>query len=101
MEHEPLTLIRAAESSAVFRDLFDDLCIFPLRGIVQPSDGPAACTCTLGPSCQNIGKHPAIRWRELTAGEKVRSADPNAGYGIATGHRSGVFVVDIDSAEAP
>jgi hypothetical protein len=70
--------------------------IFPLHGIVRADGLPARCACT-NPACQNIGKHPAIAWSRLTPGEQVRG---NAGHGIATGHKSGVFVVDLDSEAA-
>ncbi len=72
--------------------------LFPLRKILATDDGPA-CTCALGAACGSVGKHPAVLWRYLTAGEKVRG-EPGCGYGIATGERSGIFVVDLDGEAA-
>ncbi len=73
--------------------------VFPLHLIVQTSEGPR-CGCGW-PSCTRIGKHPDGSWGELLPGEKRRSPHhPHAGYGIATGVRSGIFVVDLDGEDA-
>jgi hypothetical protein len=88
-------LSRALESSAVFRSIFPSLAIFPLRPILP---GPA-CTCRQGARCERIGKHPDFLWSKLEASQQV-SGEPKCGYGVATGGRSGVFVVDLDSYEA-
>ncbi len=66
---------------------------FPLH----PIDSSGSCVCSEGPACTRPGKHPAIRWGELKAGEQVQGP---AGHAIATGIRSGVFVVDTDGPEA-
>ena len=73
--------------------LFPRLAVFPLHGIV---DGRCACGRD---ECRNVGKHPAMRWSELAPAEKVRGPG-GVGYGIATGTRSGVFVVDLDGEDA-
>ncbi len=67
--------------------------VFPLHPL--KSDG--TCGCSEGASCPRPGKHPAIRWGELAPGEQHFGP---AGHAIATGARSGVFVVDTDGAEA-
>ncbi len=105
------SLRRAAESSTVFSSLLEQLTIFPLRPIVRTSAG-VACTCAGRASCDNIGKHPdgsvqsddprfpeGLRWSLFEAGEKF-GGYPGCGYGIATGVRSGIFVVDLDGEEA-
>ncbi len=76
-------------SNAVKAETPPALRIFPLHGI-EP--GPA-CTCPLGASCERIGKHPMVRWREY-AEDNVKG--PSGGYGIQTGAFNGIFVVDLD-----
>lgn len=92
----PDSLVRAATTSATFRNLLVSLTLFPLRAILP---GPS-CTCREGARCGSIGKHPAVFWGQLAAGEKIFSDDLTCGYGIATGARSGLFVVDIDGPDA-
>ncbi len=53
------------------------------------------CICKKGAECMSAGKCPAWAYSKLTAGEK-RPIPPGCGYGIATGSRSGFFVVDLD-----
>lgn len=73
--------------------------VFPLFGIHRDAEGRATCACG-NPECgSKPGKHPRVAWSKLTAGEQARGAE-GCSYGIATGHRSDVFVVDTDSAEA-
>jgi len=99
---ELASLHRAAESSVVFREIFDSLTLFPLRPILRTADG-LACTCRAVERCGQIGKHPdgtiVPSWRELATGEKVCGL-PGCGYGIATGSCSGIFVIDLDGADA-
>ena len=72
---------------SAFEALFPQLAIFPVHAIVNGRCGCGDVECT------DVGKHPAIRWSELGTAEKVRGF---AGHGIATGIRSGIFVVDLD-----
>jgi predicted P-loop ATPase len=67
---------------------------FPLRQIrFSPGEKPS-CTCPEGAACKSLGKHPACYWSDLAKGEVWnKEGEP---YGIATGTRSGVFVVDTD-----
>ncbi len=66
------------------------LTLFPLHGVT--SDG--SCACPLGPACDSTpGKHPSIFWRGLEPGQQVRGG---AGHGLATGAKSGLFVLDVD-----
>lgn len=59
--------------------------LLPIRGGV----------CACGPQCKVPGKHPAVRWSKLAAGEQI-PAPPDHGIGLATGERSGIFVLDLD-----
>jgi hypothetical protein len=70
------------------------LATFPLHEITQDAEGRAACGCG-NPVCPTVGKHPAYPYSELEPGEQL-GAGPGGGYGIATGARSGIFVVDLD-----
>jgi predicted P-loop ATPase len=67
--------------------------IFPLF----PIDN-GACGCRDGAACERIGKHPAYAWSTLKPGQAVTRK--GSGHGIATGVRSGIFVVDTDGEEA-
>lgn len=71
----------------------DGLAIFPLWGI---KEGRCECGDT---NCTRAGKHPRYAYSTLGKGEKVQGPD-GCGYAIATGERSGIFVVDFDSLEA-
>lgn len=66
------------------------LAVFPLFPV---TDG--VCTCRAGPACERPAKHPMFLWSQLEAGEKWQGP-AGCGYGIATGIRSGFFVVDLD-----
>ena len=71
--------------------------VFPLFPVV---DGKCGCGRD---DCTRIGKHPAIKWRELKAGDAVPRPAPGAGAGLKTGAApkgSGVFVVDLDGQAA-
>jgi Bifunctional DNA primase/polymerase, N-terminal len=99
MSSDPSILV-AASKSQVFAELFPRLAIFPLRPIVQTSEGPR-CTCSAGAACDRLGKHPDVRWSQVEANEKAWTNFRGEivygiGYGIATGVRSGVFVIDLD-----
>ncbi len=71
--------------------------IFPLHGIIRDAEGVARCACAQPDCGSKPGKHPAVAWSRLAAGEQVRGS---AGHGIATGYRSGIFVIDLDSHAA-
>ncbi len=71
--------------------------LFPLHPIVN---GKCACSTE---KCPLAGKHPAVRWKDISQGDDVPSAFHGAGYGLKTGaapNGSGVFVIDIDSEDA-
>lgn len=71
--------------------------VFPLRPF---ADGK--CSCGLE-NCPQIGKHPAVLWRELSYGDAVQRPAPGAGVGLKTGalpKGSGVIVVDLDGDDA-
>ncbi len=67
--------------------------------MVRDEQGVVSCTCSEGPACRRAGKHPAVNYGDLPAGtEDYRG--PNQGHAIATGIRSGIFVIDTDGLEA-
>lgn len=74
--------------------------VFPLHGIIDSS-----CTCGCY-ECSSPGKHPLVR-RGLYEGttdtetiEKWWRRWPHANIGLATGHDSGLLVIDIDLPKA-
>jgi len=69
----------------------DTLALFPLYPVAP--DG--RCTCKNATTCDRVGKHPMYAWSRLAAAEKVHGP-AGCGYGIATGMRSGIVVVDVD-----
>jgi hypothetical protein len=73
-----------------YKDLARTFAIFPLRPTI---DG--VCTCEKGPECKAASKHPAKFWKGLKKGEQL-DIPKGCGYGIATGERSGVVVVEED-----
>lgn len=88
-----------------FNQIWPGLAIFPLYAMQN-----GKCTCR-NPTCENHGKHPGVLWSRLPAhtkciadGKCPACADWHArsldGLGIATGHRSGIFVIDLDGLEA-
>ncbi len=60
------------------------------------------CSCAKGSACPSAGKHPAIQgWQLAATREAQKIAEwgqryARANLGIATGSRSGFFVVDVD-----
>ncbi len=64
--------------------------IFPLLPI---RDGK--CVCKKGSACKSVGKCPGYAYSHLRPGQQL-PIPPGCGYGIATGSRSGFFVVDLD-----
>jgi putative DNA primase/helicase len=60
------------------------------------------CSCTDGPDCAHPGKHPLPphgvkdATNSKTEIEAWRNKWPDANIGIATGDRSGIFVLDVD-----
>lgn len=65
--------------------------VFPLL----PLDN-LKCTCPEGAACKSIGAHPAVRWADLEPGEQLPPVAKGGGRGLATGAKSGVFVLDVD-----
>lgn len=85
------------------RDLINQygFAIFPIHGTRENG----SCTCN-NPNCANIGKHPATpdgfksASKDIEQVKKLWSGRKGLNVGVATGEASGVFVIDIDSAEA-
>lgn len=77
--------------------------IFPLHPIVRGEDGAARCACS-APVCKAVGKHPAVKWKDLAPGTQLPPLiGPDgrpSGLGLVTGRASGVFVVDVDGPAA-
>lgn len=74
------------------------LAVFPVAP-VDPETG--ACGCREGPGCEQVAKHPLVRWADQATTEAARvrswwSWKPDANIGVPTGVRSGLVVVDID-----
>lgn len=73
---------------------------------VYPVDEQGTCTCPAGAACRTPGKHPTLSgWPERTSRDpaQIRAWFSNGrptNLGVATGPRSGVFVVDVDGAAA-
>lgn len=74
--------------------------IFPVHGITENNE----CTCGQN-TCTNKGKHPATPDGFKSATNNIDDmlrlwgGRQQLNVGIATGQKSGVFVIDIDSAE--
>ena len=74
--------------------------VFPLQGIV---DG--ACSCNRD-ECSSPGKHPLVRrglYEGTTDPAKISAwwrRWPHANIGLATGHDSGLLVIDVDFPKA-
>lgn len=74
--------------------------VFPLHNIWEKYPGPSHCSCR-DPECRKPGKHPRVQWKNgaTTDRETIRqwwSKWPFANIGVATGKKSGVWVVDCD-----
>ena len=59
------------------------------------------CTCELGEKCESPGKHPRVKWRQITYThpEQIRKwweDYPDSNIGIKTGKNSGIIVLDVD-----
>lgn len=74
--------------------------VFPVHGI----DPHGSCHCG-NPGCSSPGKHPRVKGGFKSASVDPRQIEawwqkwPEANVGIATGHVSGLWVLDIDNAE--
>ncbi len=71
-----------------------DFACFPLFPVLK--DGKCACGDA---ACKAVGKHPRCYWSKIGKGEQIPVPD-GCGIGIATGERSGIFVLDLDSEDA-
>lgn len=69
--------------------------IFPIRRIIGAGTESARCDC-LDDTCPNIGKHPHIAWSKEAGRPEHWENWPQDGFGIATGSRSGIWVLDVD-----
>jgi hypothetical protein len=67
---------------------------FSLHPIVEV-DGARRCGCG-DAECTRTGKHPAETWKHIPADRPELKPTAERGVGIATGARSGIFVVDLD-----
>lgn len=69
--------------------------IFPVRAVFDAGKPTARCDCLI-PQCPNAGKHPRVKWAQETTSPEMWKKWPNDGVGIATGKRSGIWVLDVD-----
>lgn len=69
--------------------------IFPIRQIFGAGGENPRCDC-VDETCPNVGKHPRIAWSKEAGTPAMWEKWPNDGFGIATGKRSGIWVLDID-----
>jgi Bifunctional DNA primase/polymerase, N-terminal len=69
--------------------------IFPIRQILGWSTGELRCDCS-DETCPNLGKHPRIPWSKEVGTAAMWEKWPYDGFGIATGKRSGIWVLDVD-----
>ena len=69
--------------------------IFPIRQILGWSTGELRCDCN-DETCPNLGKHPRIPWSKEVGVPSMWEKWPNDGFGVATGKRSGIWVLDVD-----
>ena len=74
------------------------LAVFPLHHKI--ADGMCSCN---DPDCKSIGKHPRIKNGLTAATTDVNvirdwiKAFPNCNLGLATGAKSGIFAIDVDT----
>lgn len=69
--------------------------IFPIRQILGMGTENPRCDCQ-DETCPNVGKHPRIAWSKEVGTPVMWEKWPNDGFGIATGARSGIWVLDVD-----
>ena len=69
--------------------------IFPIRRIIGAGTDNAKCDCS-DDTCPNIGKHPHIAWSKEAGRPEMWENWPQDGFGVATGSRSGIWVLDVD-----
>jgi hypothetical protein len=80
---------------AALRYADDGWQVFPLHGIEN-----GKCTC--GVKCSSPGKHPRVNWSSEATDDFGKVTEwwkkwPDANIGVATGKRSGIYVIDIDN----
>jgi len=69
--------------------------IFPIRQILGVGTEGVRCDC-IDETCPNAGKHPRIPWSKESGVPSMWERWPNDGFGIATGKRSSLWVLDVD-----
>jgi putative DNA primase/helicase len=80
----------------------NDLAVFPLHNPIFEAD-KIRCSCRKGETCDATGKHPRTRNGSLDATTDLQHIEewwtkhPDANIGIATGRKSGIFVLDVDA----
>jgi hypothetical protein len=97
-------LVLPRTNSRALEVMWSSLFVMPLNPFTGTGD-EAKCTCyrmTTRKPCTNTGKCPARKFNERTYPNPSHqlALAPLAGYGICTGYRSGIFVVDLDSRQA-
>lgn len=73
--------------------------VFPLAAVDRST---GQCLCRDGAACEQVGKHPLVRWADRATTDPVQirrwweAWQPAANVAIPTGQRSGLLVVDVD-----
>ena len=88
--------------------LHPDIAMAIFHGLhLFPCAAPTTTGCSCGDrACESPGKHPAVtHWADIattdtTQIERWLHRYPNCSWGVATGIKSGVFVVDVDPYHA-
>lgn len=68
---------------------------FPVRRVIDAGGEGARCDCD-EPGCPNAGKHPRVAWSKERVESDAWRRWKHDGFGIATGERSGIWVLDVD-----
>lgn len=69
--------------------------VFPVRRVLFAGTEQVKCDCD-DEDCVNAGKHPRVAWSKEKPTPAMWEKYPDDGFGIATGHRSNIWVLDVD-----
>lgn len=69
--------------------------VFPIRRIFDAGTEKVRCDCK-DPECKTVGKHPRVQWTKVECTEDMWRRWSSDGFGVATGARSKIWVLDVD-----
>ena len=69
--------------------------VFPIRRIFNAGTPEVRCDCS-DETCASVAKHPRIPWSKEVGVPSMWEKWPYDGFGIATGKRSSIWVLDVD-----